>query len=246
MKTKPPFRKPSKEEFAEIAWQAKVVRYERQRSHGGRVAALQVLHDRLADDARLYEHDDLQDQRDAVADALLAVSDFLKAQGFSSATLSPLLRPVAALAERENNSIDLMFAERPRAGRPKATLSDHERTGILAALAEGWLQTNESDARTQAEKLADAARKMKGKWFGKVTRAQLETARELVRQEARDHPAVCHALLFSDFFAKTVESFGAENAFTMMVQWLNETPALFGFGKGGISKTPRVSPNEDS
>jgi hypothetical protein len=246
MKAKPALHNPSKAGFAEMMQDAKIKRYTRQQSAGGRVAALEQLHARLFENAQLYESDDLQDQRDSVADSLLAVVDFLKAQGFAAATLSNLMRPVAALAERENNSLDLMFAQRARPGRPKATLADSERTGILAALAEGWLQTCKGDDRPQSDKLAEAARKMKGKWFGSVTRAQLETARELVSQEAGNHPAVEHFRLFSSFFDKTVADFGIESAFSIMVQWLNSTIAPFGFGQRGILKTPPVSPTEDS
>lgn len=244
MGDKPVFRKPTNAEFVLASQQTIQNRHSRERLHGGRVAALDKLHAQLAEDARLYESDNLQDQRDAVAHALLAVTDFLKAQGFANPTLAPLMRPVAALAERENNSKDLMFAQRARGGRPKTTLAAHERTGILAALAEGWLRTHEDDDRPQTDKLADAARKMKGRWFGTVTRAQLETAREMVNQEANDHPAVGHARLFYSFFERTAESFGVENAFSIMVRWLNDTNVPFGFGQGGISKTPSVSPTD--
>jgi hypothetical protein len=246
MKSKPALHNPSKADFAEIIQHAKIKRYTRQQSAGAPVAALEQLHARLVEDAQLYESDDLQDQRDAVADSLLAVVDFLKAQGFAAATLSTLMRPVAALAERENNSLDLMFAQRARGGRPKSTLADHERTGILAALAEGWLRAREGDSRPQPLKLAEASRKMKGKWFGSVTRAQLETARELVNQEASDHPAVQHFQLFCSFFDTTAETFGIESAFDIMVQWLNSTSTPFGFGQRGILKTSAVSPTEDN
>lgn len=245
MKAKPAFQKPSEAEFAEIMRDAVAKRYMRQRSTGGRVAALEDLHSRLVANAQLYVCDDIQDQRDAVADALIAVVDFLKAQGFTAATLSPLMRPVAALVERENNSIDLMFAQRPRSGRPKNSLADHERNGILAALAEGWLRACEDDDRPQSDKLAEASRKMNGKWFGSVSRAQLETARELVSQEASDHPAVEQFQLFIGLFDMTAASFGIESAFTLMVQWLNGTNAPFGFGQRGISKSLPVSPTED-
>ena len=246
MGEKPRFRKPTEAEHAEAARQARQDGYARQRSAGGRVAGLDKLHAQLTDDAQLYESDELQDQRDAVTYALLAVADFLKAQGFANATLAPLMRPVAALAERENNSLDLMFAQRARNGRPKATLADHERTGILAALAEGWLRTHPSDNMTQSDKLAAAARKMRGRWFGTVTRAQLETAREVVSQEAKDHPAASHAAMVYGWFVRTAEMFGADNAFPIMVQFFNDQKMPFGAGERGILKTPRVSPTEDS
>lgn len=246
MSEKPSFRKPTEAQFVEAARQAHQGRYARQPSAGGRVAALEKLHAQLVDDARLYESENLQDQRDAVAHALFAVVDFLQAQGFAKPTLAPLIRPVAALAERENNSLDLMFSQRARGGRPKATLADHERTGILAALAEGWLRTHEDDDRPQPDKLADAARNMKGRWFGSVTRAQLETAREIVNQEASDHPAVGSARMFYYWFVKSAEMFGSENAFPIAVRMLNDSKLPFGGGEGGILKNPSVSPTGDS
>jgi hypothetical protein len=241
---KPPFRKPIDAEFAEAAKQTKANRYARLRPQGGRVAALHKLHEQLADDAGLYESNELQDQRDSVAHALLAVVDYLIAQGFAHSTVAPLMRPVVALAERENNSLDLMFAQRARAGRPKATLADHERTGMLAALAEEWLRTRESDDRPQSDKLADAARKLRGRWFGTVSRAQLETARELVSQEAPDHPAVNAARLYRGWIASNAEMFGVENAIPIMVRMLNDSELPFGAGEGGILKTPNVSPTD--
>lgn len=246
MDDKPPFRRPTEAELAEASRLTRQDRYVRQPPSGRRVAALDKLHSQLVDDAELYESDDLQDQRDAVAHALLAIADYLTVQGFSNATLAPLMRPVAALAERENNSLDLMFSQRARGGRPKATLAEHERTGILAALAEGWLRVHEGDDRPQADKLADVARQMKGRWFGTVTRAQLETAREMVSQEAKDHPAVSHARLAYGWFVSAAEKFGAGNAFPIMVRMFNDQKLPFGGGEGGISKTPGVSPTKES
>lgn len=245
MGAKPRFRKPTGAEHAEATRKTLQNQYARQRSAGGRVRALENLHAQLVDDAQLYESGDLQHKRDAVAHALLAVADFLRAQGFTAATLAPLLRPVVALAEREHNSLDLMFAERARRGRPNSTLADHERTGILAALAEAWLGTHQSEGGTPSEKLAALSRKMQGRWFGAVTRAQLETAREFVSQEAKDHPAVKQAKEFSSAFERAAEMFGAENALPVIVQFLNDVPMPFGAGEGGISKTPPVSPTKD-
>lgn len=242
----PLIRKPTDIEFAEAAMWVQRNRYTRQPSQGGRVAALDKLHTQLVNDARLYESENLQDQRDAVANTLLAVAGFLKAQGFATATLAPLIRPVAALTERENNSLDQMFAQRARAGRPKATLAEHERTGILVALTDLWLIAHAADDRPIADKLADAARKMNGRWFGRVTRAQLETARELVSQEAKDHPAVTQAGIFQTLCAKTENDVGAASAFAIMVRWLNDTKLPFGAGEGGISKTPRITPTKDA
>lgn len=220
-------------------------RHKRLRSMGGRVEALNQLHALLANHAQLYETGDLQNQRDSVAAALLAVKDYLIAQGFAQATLAPLMRPVSSLVERENNSLDLMFTERARGGRPKATMADHERTGILAALAEAWLKLHSDDPRTQSQKLEEAARQMRGRWFGQVTKAQLKTSRDLVLQEAKDHLAVKHASLVYSWFVKAAEMLGPRGAFDMMIHLFNENKMSFGGGEGGILKTPPVSPSGD-
>ncbi|KPF76995.1 hypothetical protein IP68_03900 [Blastomonas sp. AAP25] len=209
------------------------------------MAALSKLHDELADDSQLYASDSLQDQRDAVAHALLAVIGYLQAQGFSNMTLAPLMRPVSALNAREQNSRDMMFAERARAGRPSATSADHERMGILAALAEAWLRIHVDEDRTQAQLLAEAARQMKGRWFGDVTRANLKTARDLCMQESSDHPAVSSARLFYSEYLAGAEKFGPMAAFKIMIRMLNDVKLPFGAGEGGISKTPHVSPTDD-
>ena len=99
---------------------------------------------------------------------------------------------------------------------------------------------------TQSDKLTAAARKMRGRWFGTVTRAQLETAREVVSQEAKDHPAASHAAMVYGWFVRTAEMFGADNAFPIMAQFFNYQKMPFGAGERGILKTPRVSPTEDS
>lgn len=235
---------PQKFDFKAAAKDTAAERHKRQPSKGGRVQALNRLHSLLADHSQLYETGDLKDQRDAVAASLLAVKDYLIAQGFAQATLAPLMRPVSSLVERENNSLDLMFTERARGGRPKATMADHERTGILAALAEAWLRLHPDDPRTQAQKLEEAARQMRGRWFGKVTRAQLKTARDLVLQEGKNHLAVKHAGLVYSWFVKAAEMFGPRIAFDVMIHFFNENKMSFGGGEGGILKTLPVSPSE--
>lgn len=246
MGDKPRFRKPTEAVFAEAARLTRLQSYARQPSGRGRVQALNDLHEQLVSDAQLYESEDIQDKRDAVAHALLAVGEYLRSQGFAGLTIAPLMRPVAALTERENNSLDLMFAQRANANRPKKTLAEHERTGILAALAEAWLRTHEHDDRRQRDKLAEAARKMKGRWFGAVTGAQLKAAREIVSQEAKDHPAVTTAKMLYAYFVDAAEKFGAENAFPIMVRMLNDLQLPFGAGEESILKRVHVSPAEDS
>lgn len=246
MRKKPLVQLPTSEMLDEVSRLTKNTRYRKLPAKEGRVAALAKLHARLIDDAMLYDQGNLQDQRDAVADSLLAVVDFLLAQGFNHATLGPLMRPVAALAERENNSIDIMFSQRVRAGRPSATLADHERTGILAALSDAWLREHFDDERRQSDKLSEAARKLKGRWFGRLSRANLETAREIVSQEASDHPAVIAYRKFNEYIETAESTYGTNGAIKILVRFLNDQKVSFGLGEGGILKTPPISPTENN
>ena len=211
---------------------------------------LDNLQQQLSIAAKLYESPNLEFQRKAVTAALSSVADHLEARGLPPETLAPILRPVLALAERENNNLDQMFAERAREGRPNATIDDLERTGILAALSNFWLKIHQNDGRNQNAKLAEAARKMRGHWFGKVTRANLKTARDTVSQEAKDHPSVVIANLFDEMLNDTLAfvgedgtPIGQERVFQLMIDYVNQHPAS---RMKGIWKTLRVSPNEDS
>jgi len=205
-------------------------------------ADLEVLREKLGDYATLYGSDDPHHQRMAVMSSLCSVTDFLNAHGFGPEMLLPIMRPSLALAERENNSIDQMFAERVRGGRPKATLDEHERTGILAAFADAWLRIHAHDHRPQKLKLADAARHMRGDWFGSLDRVKLKTARDIVNQEAKTHPAVMIARVFDDMFQEAIATVGLANAFQLMVQYVNQAQA----GQAsGIWKTHSVSPSAE-
>lgn len=205
--------------------------------------AIHALNLRLTDNAALYLRGKLQDKRDAVADSLLAVEGFLADQGLSRLALLPLLRPVEALVERENNTIDPLFAERPRGGKPKRTLDRLNRIGILAALADAWLDAHAGDDRPQKLLLDEARRTFRGRWFKNLTSAQLKTARDLVSQEAADHPSVEKAKLTRADIDRTAELFGLKNAIAIMVRYLNECPPSFAFGNGRILDTPHVSPS---
>jgi hypothetical protein len=240
-----PFHKPTEEEFRATAEVVSQQRHARLPIDRDRVKALDGLHARLADNASLYEGGNLQDQRDAVADTLIKIQDYLASQGFALATLAPIMRPVEALVERENNYPDPMFAERVRAGRPKASLRSHQRTGILAALSEAWLILHADDSRPQEQKLSDAARAFKGKWFGSITKAHLKTCRDLVHQEAKDHPAVQTAGRYYGYITMTAETHGASNAIAVMIRFLNDSPSTFGLGSPLIFETPHVSPSDN-
>jgi hypothetical protein len=209
--------------------------------------ALRSLKSRLSTCANLYESPEPETKRRAVGSALVAVSDFLEAHGFPPASILPIMHPAAALAERENGTLDPLFCEkpsatRPRGGRPKSTMDDQMRTGILAAFANAWLEQTRTDSRPQRLKLAEAARKMRGGWFGEITRANLTTARDMVSQEAKNHPAVVVAKAFEGLFDEARTEFGAAGAFQAMIDYVNWAPAgrMMGF-----LKTPHVSPSAD-
>ena len=204
----------------------------------GIVDDLERLRARLAISATLYEGDLLEHQRQAVTNALCAVADFLEAQSFPPEMLPPILRPALALAERQNNNLDQMFAERARGGRPKVTADHHDRFGILASFANAWLRIHEGDGRAQRIKLAEAARKMRGSWFGCVTPANLKAARETVSQEMKTHPAVMVAETFDNLFEQATAIVGRQNAFQFMIDYVNDSPAA---RMKGIWKTPPVS-----
>jgi hypothetical protein len=201
---------------------------------------LTKLRQRLDISAALYQSENLSDHRRAVSNALDAVVEFLEAREFPYEALAPILRPMLALAERESNNIDQMFAERPRTGRPKVTMDHHDRTGILAAFANAWLRLHKDDDSTQSVKLTHAATKMQGGWFHNVTRANLATAREIVSQEAKNHPAVVVSKMFDEFFEQAIASKGRHNAFRSMVDYVKTSEAS---RIRGIWKTPPVSPD---
>lgn len=199
---------------------------------------ISILRDQLTICAMHFHSDNIDRQRQAVMSALFAVTDFLAAQAFPPEILFPLMRPAIALAERENNAIDALFAQRPRGGRPKATIDELERVGILAAFANAWLLIHEHDGRDQRAKLSVAAREMSGGWFGDVSRAKLKAAREMVSQEGPSHPSVIVAGEFSRYFDEAIEMVGRSKAFKYMILFVNNSPAS---RSTGILKTPPVS-----
>jgi hypothetical protein len=242
MKT-PPFPKPTEKQFAAAAELVSRDCFARGPANTEIREAIHTLNRRLVDNATLYLRGDLQDQRDAVADTLLAVEGFLADQGLSRLALFPILRPVEALVERENNTIDPLFAERVRDGKPKRTLDKLNRIGILAGLADAWLDAHAGDGRSPKLLLDEATRTFKGRWFKNLTRAQLRTARDLVREESADHPSVEQARRTRADIERTAELYGPQNAIAIMVRYLNECPPSFAFGNLKILETPAVSPS---
>ncbi|MCL4673279.1 MAG: hypothetical protein KJZ64_10165 [Sphingomonadaceae bacterium] len=245
MKKAPPFPKPTEQQLVAAAELAFQDCFARGPARTEIREAIEKLNARLIDNANLYLQGNLQDQRDALADTLLAVEDFLADQGIARMALVPLLRPVQALVEREDNSLDPLFCERARTGTPKRTLNRLVRTGILAAFAKAWLEAHAGDGRNQQLLLAEAARSLKGPWFAGVTRAKLKTARDLVNQEASDHPSVMQANSTQADIARAAEMYGAKAAIFIVANYYNNCPPHYAFGSMGISKTHHVSPSAE-
>lgn len=206
--------------------------------HPSSANEISILRDQLTLCAALYQSENIDRQRQAVFSAIFAVTDYLTAQAFPPETLFPLMRPAIALAERENNAIDVLFAQRARGGRPKTTIDEHERVGILAAFANAWLIIHEHDEQDQWTKLSKAAREMRGGWFGDVSRAKLKAAREVVSQEGIGHPSVAVAKEFNRYFDDAIKLVGRGKAFKFMICFVNSSPASRSMG---ILKTPPVS-----
>ncbi len=239
----PAFSKPTEQQFVTAVEAVSRDRFARGAAKTEIREAVHALNLRLTDNADLYLRGSLQDQRDAVADTLLAVEGFLADQGLARLALLPILRPVEALVERENNTIDPLFSERARDGKPKRTLDRLNRIGILAALADAWLDAHAGDGRPQKLLLDEARRSFRGRWFKNLTSAQLKTARDLVSQEAADHPSVEQARRTRADIARAAEVYGPKNAIAIMVRYLNECPPSFAFGNMKILETPAVSPS---
>lgn len=189
------------------------------------VNGILALREKLMLCAALSESESLERQRQAIFSALFAVTDYLDSQNFPPSTLLPIMRPAIALAELQDNIVDPLFAQRSRDGRPKTSIDDHERTGILAAFANAWLRLHRSDPLGQREKLSAAARAMRGDRFGKVDRAKLKSARDMVSQGSKGSEAAMVAMEFERLFDDAIELVGPGRAFQFMVDFVNRMPA---------------------
>lgn len=203
---------------------------------------LAALHNSLVEVSKRYSRGNLPEQRECVIDALLAVHYFLDKQGFRPLTRDALMRPIRALVEIDDNRIDPLFTERVRDGTPSRTFTADYRSAVLACLANLWLVVEEGKEGTYKQKLGRAARKLKGSWFGTVTRAHLDSARKLVSQSAKSDRI---GKLAREFFEtlKVYEDFGAERAFNLAIRRQNDL-APFDLTWGTNLKTPPVSSDE--
>lgn len=173
---------PSREQARELVREHIGELYARGDPEADPLHALSQLHYQLAMAARTYEAGPKQ-QRQAVCDAIIAVSEFLKGQGFSSATLVPLNRVVWAIVDLcQQNHPDPLFCEKMSNTKPRRNLADAVRQGQLAAIADAWLASASDDEGDEAAILERAARCMSGLHFGTVNRAALSSARSYQRK----------------------------------------------------------------
>ena len=219
-------RPPTEREFQEAERLADLERYERGPSTGPLNWGLHTLHNQLSAAAAHYRRSDLQGQRDAVADAAFAVERFLRSQGFNAATLEPLMRPALALVEREKNRLDLMFCERKRGGAPSRSIDDYCKIGATAALAEAWLTCHSDKVEKTDAKLKRFCRFVAGPWLGDLSLAKVKAAREMVSQEAKDHPAVRWAAFFREHIETAQQLGGAEAAIKIVARSLNRNGSI--------------------
>lgn len=155
-------------------------------------AALKALHEELVDAARAYRKGPSQ-QRQGVCDAIAAVLEFLKGQGFSDAILEPLKRPAFAIVDLcRQNRADPLFAEKRKTTKPMRSMQEAILQGHLAALASQWLECdNETEGGPRA-KLSRAARALSGRYFGKLDEKSISSAINYQRQ-SNHHPLLYQA-----------------------------------------------------
>lgn len=197
-------------------------RFDREPANGPLQWGLTILHGDLAQMAKAYRSGEIQNQRDAVVGQLFAIQRFLRSQGINESTVEPMMRPVTALAERENNKLDPLFCERKRGGKPSRTTGDFERIGALAALADAYLELHRDEEGNFEQKLRRFARQVSCNWFGKVTYSKVKAAREMVSQEAKDHPAVTWAALYESNLEKAEALGGARTAYDAVLRFLQK------------------------
>lgn len=177
---------PSKAEVRDLVSEHRAELYARGAPEADLVDTLRQLHDQLVLSAEAHEAGP-QQQRQAVCDAIMAVSEFLKGQGFSAATLVPLNRVVWAVVDLcQQNHPDPLFCEKPSNTKPRRNLADAVRQGHLAAIADAWLASASDEEGEEAAILERAARHMSGLHFGTLDRAALSSARSYQRKTGQN------------------------------------------------------------
>lgn len=184
---------PTKAEVRQLVSEHLAEQYVRGASSVDPSIGLERLHELLTQSAQAYETGPSQ-QREAICETVIAVSDFLKGQGFGVATLAPLSRVVRSIVELCNqNRPDPLFCERPKRITPSRRLDDAVRQGHLAALADAWLKSYSNEEGGRVKTLERAARQMSGAHFGTLSKTMLNTAMTYQRQEGH------HELVYLSF-----------------------------------------------
>lgn len=185
---------------------------ERQFRPFGIIESLSLLDAILAKNADIYENGTRQDRRDAICNCLLSVASYLSENGVTHRHLTPILHAVESLTERENNRLDPIFCERVRVGKPTRSLVQNQQDGVIAAIANHWLEHNADSSVPMRNRLDAAARLMRNAGLGRVLAARVKQARELVSQEAADHPATVMSETVTTWLSRASDDYGAQRA----------------------------------
>ena len=181
------------------------------------IESLPLLAAVLARNTETYETGSRQDRRDAIANCLQSVASYLASNGIDPRHLQPLLHPVEALYERENNRLDPIFCERIRQGTPSRSLIQDQQDGIIAAIANHWLAHNADKTAPMKNRLTAAARLMRNSGLGELQAARVKQARELVSREAPKHPARLMADVVDSWLQKASTEVGANHAVSQIL-----------------------------
>lgn len=198
-------KQPSKQEVRSIVADYMTEQYTRGQTAGDPLAQLDRLHGRLVSAAKEYNSGP-QHQRQAIAAAMQATSEFLSGQGFREETLAPLGRVADALLSISNqNRPDPLFSEKPRKAKPSRSQYDAMRQGFLAALIDTWIESCPPGSADLTTEQRRAASVISGAYFGDVSATTLANAKSYLRQ-AEQHAVVRQAY---DFMRTALDADGA-------------------------------------
>ncbi|ROT96501.1 hypothetical protein EB810_00600 [Altererythrobacter sp. FM1] len=191
----------------------------------GIIDSLNLLDSILAKNTEIYENGPSQDQRDAIANCLLSTASYLSENGVDLRHLQPILHAVETLTERENNRLDPIFCERIRQGAPSRSLKRNQQDGIIAAIANHWLAHNADKSTPMKSRLAAVARLMQNSGLGDLDAARVRQARELVSQDASDHPASVMAGVIDSWLERASTDFGENEAVSIILPMVQQFAA---------------------
>lgn len=225
-------KKPTKKQLRSLVNDHVLQQYTRGQYELDPVVELDALHKILVETAKAYESDPAS-QRQLVCDAVMAISDFLKGQGFSIATLTPMNRILGALVDlSKQNRPDPLFCAKREKLKPRRSAEDSIRQGHLAAFADAWLQLHTRNGSSEQKTLKLGAQRMSGAYFGKLEHTDLRNAKSYQRQTGQ------HDLLYSSYeqMSKALDveakhaggdKAGLQIALELQIDALNLKAALF-------------------